>query len=199
MNKLKLIPAFLFLMFLNGCALGPLVQHETARTVGANHHELAFGGGVAGFVGKWNYGLTDQLDIGLQIESLSVGARGKYALWNQLEGFSIAAALGAGVSVEGSHYYGDLMMSYKTGALEPYNTLRLVHAKNDPNSTIEPGSLRFKLTESEYDYAHYILGVRYWLTPQWLFSVEASTIFALPASVSIDRNFIGGAALGYRF
>lgn len=65
---------------LSGCAVGPLVSHETARTVGTTNHELMAGYGQAGYVIKWNYGLNENLDVGLHWESLSIGVRAKYAL-----------------------------------------------------------------------------------------------------------------------
>src|SRR4051794_11386575 len=98
----------LFLIFglLGGCAVGPLVSHETARTVGKGHNELVAGYGIAGYALKWNLGLDDSLDVGIHWESLSLGARAKYAFINGREhGWSLASALGAGLSIGGKHYY----------------------------------------------------------------------------------------------
>ncbi len=124
---------FLMSFLLSGCAIGPLVSHETARTVGKSNHELIGGYGSAGYVLKWNVGLTENLDFGVHWEFLSIGIRAKYALVNgNNNGLSLAIAGGIGESIGGSHYYGDLMASYLSGKWEPYGTLRVVHVKNDP-------------------------------------------------------------------
>ena len=88
----------LFLIFiLSGCAVGPLAIHETARTVGKSNHELVAGYGIAGYVFKWNIGLSENWDIGLHWESLSIGLRAKYAfLQNSEKGWSLATAAGTG-------------------------------------------------------------------------------------------------------
>ena len=103
----------LLVSFTASCAVGPLVFHETARAVGFTNHELIGGAGQAGLVFKWNYGLTENLDLGIQFESLSLGLRAKYAFIKSGEnGFSLASSAGTGFSVGGSHYYGDLIGSY---------------------------------------------------------------------------------------
>lgn len=187
---------------LTGCALGPLVDHETARTVGVANHELIGGFGQAGFVFKWNYGLTENLDLGLHWESLSIGVKAKYAFINARDkGWSLAAALGTGSSVGGSHYYGDLMTSYLTGSWEPYGTLRLVHVKNDPLEfkDKDTGQVVFTIDRSEYEYGQVILGTRYWFNPHWLLSFEGASFFSSSAGFSVGKNSIIGAAFGYRF
>src|SRR4051812_44550206 len=105
-----LLPLFLIL---SGC-VGPLVVHETARTLGSpKHHEFSGGYGNAGYVLKWNMGLLANWDFGIQYESLSWGLRTKYAFINSTDvGFSLAAAAGAGLTFGGTHYYGDLIASY---------------------------------------------------------------------------------------
>ena len=62
MNKLLSI---LVLGFLTSCAVGPLLNHETARTVGKGKHELSGGYSNAGYVFKWNYGLFEKFDFGI--------------------------------------------------------------------------------------------------------------------------------------
>ncbi|MBK7844059.1 MAG: hypothetical protein IPJ71_10245 [Bdellovibrionales bacterium] len=199
------MPFFLFSLFLYlccGCAVGPLVSHETARTVGQSHHELIGGFGQAGYVLKWNYGLTDRLDWGLQWESLSIGIRGKYAVINgKDDGLSLALALGTGASVGGSHVYGDIIASYLAGSWEPYSTIRVVHVTNDPVELSEKdtGKILFAVSKSEYVYGQVFLGTRYWFNPRWLLSLEGSSLFSLSSGFEIENNLILGAALGYRY
>ena len=187
---------------LSGCAFGPLVSHETARTVGNSNHELIGGYGMAGFVFKWNYGLTENLDLGLHLESLNIGLRAKYAFINSNDGWSLATAFGTGVSLpDASHFYGDLIGSYMTGAWEPYGTLRFVHVKNNSLDFKDQktGQVNFTVPSSEYDYGQFILGTRYWFTPHWLFSIEASSIFVTTPGLKFSKNIFAGLAFGYRF
>lgn len=114
------------------CAVGPLVLHETGRTVGRHNNEVEVGAGSSGNAVKWNFGATDNLDVGIQYETLSYGARIKYALINRREsGFSLAAAGGGGKSLSGHYYNGDIVASYLNGQWEPYSGFRYVYAKTD--------------------------------------------------------------------
>ncbi|MBX3040395.1 MAG: hypothetical protein KF789_06770 [Bdellovibrionaceae bacterium] len=196
---------FIFLMFamaLSGCAIGPLVSHETARTVGRSRHEFVGGFGTAGFVAKWNYGLTENLDMGLHWESLSVGLRAKYAFLNRDKGWSFATALGTGSSIgAGTYYSGDLMASYLSGSWEPYGTLRFVHVKNDPVDfkDKDTGQIEFTVPKSQYDYGQVILGNRYWFSSHWLLSLEVSSPYAISSGLKIGNDILTSGALGYRF
>jgi len=192
----------LFSIFaISGCAFGPLVNHETARTVGANNHELVGGYGQAGYVAKWTYGLAESLDLGVQFESLSFGIRGKYSFLNVENGFSLAAALGFGSSIGGSHYYGDILASYMAGGWEPYGTLRIVHVKTDPLEfrDEETGDVDFTIGSAQYEYGQFMLGTRYWFTEHWLVSIEASTLFGFTSEFKVANGLLAGAAFGYRF
>lgn len=196
--KLAFVLAF---NFLAACAVGPLVSHETARTVGDNNHELVGGYGQAGYVFKWNYGITDKFDIGLHWESLSIGVRVKYMFLGGGEGFSMAAAAGTGSSVGGSHYYGDLMSSWLIKRWEPYLTARFVHVKTDPVELRDKdtGHFNFTIPSVDYDYGQFIGGARFWMTPHWLLSLEASTLFGISSGFKVDNNLFAGAAFGYRW
>ncbi len=191
----------LLVSFTTSCAVGPLVFHETARTVGFTNHELIGGAGQAGLVFKWNYGLTENLDLGIQFESLSLGIRAKYAFINGGENdFSLASAVGTGFSIGGSHYYGDLIGSYFFEKWEPYMGLRLVHAKND-NKEIKTNSsaLNFTIEETQYNYGQITFGTKYWFSKSWMLSVEGSSIFSTSSGLLANSNLFAGFALGYKF
>jgi len=202
MKKLNFYSLLLSLIFLSGCAVGPLVVHETGRTVGNSKNEFVGGFGRAGAVFKWSHGLSDNLDFGLQIESLSIGVRAKYAFINGRDnGWSLAGAAGVGSSIGGSHYYGDLIASYLAGSWEPYGTFRAVHVKNDPEDFRDQntGDLVFHIDKIEYNYGQAVLGTRYWFNSRWLLSLEASTLFSMTSDVKMDDNLLIGAAVGCRF
>lgn len=196
-----LILIFCSLNFLSGCAIGPLVSHETARTVGKSNHELIGGYGQAGYAFKWNYGVAENWDIGLHLESLSWGIRTKYAFLNSTTGWSVATALGTGLSIGGRHYYGDIIGSYLVDSWEPYGTLRLVHVTNDPVELRDKktGTLDYTIDKFEYEYAQAIVGTRYWFSEHWLLSLEVSSLISITQGVKIGNSLIAGAAFGYRF
>lgn len=200
MKKIGLL--FITLATLSGCAVGPLVVHETGRTVGASNHEVIVGYGLSSYVAKWNYGVNPNLDFAVQLEALSLGVKLKYAFINNVEkGWSLAAAIGTGVSIGGRHYYADVITSYLTGSWEPYTALRVVRVKTDPLDfkNEDTGNVDFTVDAYQYNYGQYILGVRYWFNPNWLFSLEGSALFSMSSSVKIGSSSLVGASFGYRF
>lgn len=197
---IRALPALLFLL-LSAC-VGPLVNHETARTVGDNNHELLGGGGQAGYIIKYNYGITENLDFGVHWESLSLGVRMKYAFINVKEGFSLAAAAGTGASIGGQHYYADVVGSYRTTKKwEPYGMVRVVHVELDPVELRDQntGGWSFTIPGTSFDYGQFTGGTRFWFNENWLMSLEASSLFAITSGFKTNNNFFVGAAFGYRW
>jgi len=201
MKKYLFLLTILSTTILAGCAVGPLVNHETARTVGKSNHELIGGYGQAGYAIKWNFGLTENLDLGLHWETLSIGLRLKYAFINNKQGWSLASALGTGSSIGGRHYYGDIIGSYMIESWEPYGALRIVHVKNDPVEfkDKDTGYVDFTVPSVNYNYGQFILGTRYWFTSHWLLSLEASSLFAMTTGLKFGNIFLVSGAFGYRF
>lgn len=199
--KQMMAALLLGVFLLSGCALGPLANHETARSVGNSKHELIVGAGQSGWVGKWNYGLTEDLDLGIHYESLSLGVRAKYSFLNSNNGWSIAGALGTGTNIGGSHTYGDFMVSHMSGTWEPYATFRYVSVKTDPVEfkDTDTGELHFTIDTPNFNYGHYFLGTRIWFTPKFLLSLEFSKPVSLNDDFRIDSETLFSGALGYRF
>jgi len=191
----------IFSLALSGC-VGPLVSQESARTVGRHNSEIIGGGGQAGWMVKYTFGLTENLDIAAQTEELSVGARIKYAFVNnQEEGWSAAIAGGAGSSIGGEHYYGDLMGSYLFGVMEPYATFRYVHVSIDATDfkDNDNGQTLFTIPGGSYNYGQAILGTRVWFTKHWLMSAEAASLISLTSGLKFSNDVIVDGAFGYRF
>jgi hypothetical protein len=199
--KSYLLSLILFFNFVfSGCAVGPLVSHDNARTVGKSNSEFMGGVGSAGYLVKWNYGLSENLDFAVQFESLSLGIRAKYSFLNNKEGFSFATALGTGASIGGSHYYADIIGSFLNGSWEPYGLLRVVQVKTDPLELKDEdtGELAFTVDEVEYSYGQAILGTRYWFNKSWFLSLEVSSLFSI-SNVKFTDEVLVGTALGYKF
>lgn len=198
-STIKLIQILLVPFVFLGC-VGPLVMHETARTVGRTNHEFAGGLGSQGYVLKWNYGLTKDLDIGIHWESLSLGLRAKYSFKNQSHGWSFAGAAGLGSSFGGQHSYADIIASYKNKKWEPYGAIRIVKVSIDPiEFNDENGDEWFKTTRSDFLYNQLILGSRYWFENKFYLSAELSTVGSLTDDVSFEDGALASANLGYIF
>lgn len=199
--KNNLITFILALTTFTSCAVGPLYTQETARSLGKSKHEIMGGYGQAGYLVKWSYGLTDDLDLGVYLESLSFGLRAKYSFINNKDNWSLAAALGTGGSFSGTYNAVDIIGSYLNGPWEPYSSLRIVQVNNIPLdfNDKETGQLNFTVPGTTYTYSHLFLGTRYWFSPQWLLSVEASTLLPISSGLIIGGGVIWGASLGYRF
>src|SRR5690606_7256079 len=109
---------------------------------------------------------------------------------------SLAVAGGAGTSIGGDHFYGDLMASYLTGPWEPYTTLRVVRVKTDPVEfgKEDTGEVDFVIDSYRFTYGQYVLGVRYWITPNWMVSAEGTTLFTMSSDLSLRTSALFGAA-----
>lgn len=188
-------------LFEFGCALGPLTSHETARSVGRFNSEISGSYGTAIYGLKWNFGITENWDIGAQYETLSFGYRTKYSFVNSPTGWSFAGALGTGASIGGSHNYIDALASYMGTNWEPYFTLRVVNVTTDPVDVQnnETGTKYFTINSSKYSYGQIFAGSRYWMTKNWLLSMEASTLFPVGGDLTVGSTILGSLALGYRF
>ncbi|UOF02645.1 hypothetical protein [Bdellovibrio reynosensis] len=206
MKKLSLsIFHFLFFILcaaaLGGCALGPLANHETARSVGKGMHELSFGAGNAPPFFKWSYGATENFDLGLHAEATSIGIRGKYSFINQTQGVSFAGALGIGNSIGGSHQYGDLLVSGVYNWFEPYGAVRYAHVNTDPFELKDKdtGNVFFETDEYEYNYAQVFLGSRFWFSPKWYLGLEFSAVKPISSKLNIGGTSLLTVGLGVRF
>ena len=187
--------------FLFASCISPLASHETARTLGEGNQEVIGGLGVFGHVLKWNMGITEDLDVGVQWETFNLGLRAKYAFINSKQsGFSLATALGGGNVNNGTYYYGDLMTSYLTGDWEPYGTIRASHttcnARQDKSKEGKEhiGEV-FKCDRRTYDRIQLTIGAKYWLNDKWFLTLEGGRVFATReafptiAGMSIGRKF----------
>ncbi|MCJ7486940.1 MAG: hypothetical protein MUQ25_12355 [Candidatus Aminicenantes bacterium] len=160
----------------SGC-LAPLSNSFTARSLGKG--KIGLDGGISALVRQEGsvilpafaiaVGLSSDFDLGVQMESASIGLFGKYSFINNKErGFSLAGVLGAGAVASGSYAYAGPVLSYKSKAVEPYFVGRFnyVHyGKSDNVLDMEPGT---------YTYVQFTLGSIFWLTQSFGLNVEGS-------------------------
>ncbi len=160
----------------SGC-LAPLSNSFTARSLGAG--KIGVDGGMSVLVRREDsvalpafaiaVGLSSDLDLGVQMESASLGVFGKYSFVNNKEqGFSLAGVLGAGAVASGSYAYAGPVLSYKSKAVEPYFVGRFnyVHYGESENCLdMEAGT---------YTYVQFTLGSIFWLNQSVGLNVEGS-------------------------
>jgi hypothetical protein len=167
----------LLALLASGC-LAPLSNNFTARSLGPG--KIGLDGGMLVFVRQEDsvalpaftiaVGLSSGFDLGVQMESASIGVFGKYSFINNKErGFSLAGVLGAGAVASGSYAYAGPVLSYKSKTVEPYFVGRFnsVHhgESNDVFEGWEPGT---------YTYGQFTLGSIFWLNQSVGLNVEGS-------------------------
>ena len=170
----KASAVILLALFAPGC-LAPLSSSFVGRSAGAGRVELDGGavsvnGAIPAF--KCAVGLSSAFDLGVQLESASLGGFAKYSfINNQEQGFSLAGVVGAGAVASGSYFYGGPVLSYKAKSVEPYFVARfnVVHyGESDnifENVSWEAGT---------YTYFQFTLGTIFWVTGHIGFNIEGS-------------------------
>ncbi|WP_186645433.1 hypothetical protein [Fluviispira vulneris] len=204
---------FLSPLFILSSCLSSLTLNETGRTVGKGNHEISIATGVPYvYAIKWNYGLTENFDFGLKLESLTQSLRLKYALiqGNSVGSGALAIAGGAGIGDGGKaqHYYGDVIGSVLGDSWEPYVAARAgyVHAEStfqdsDSIHTFIFSSLNDILTgRTSYGYGQAFLGTRLWISKTTFLSLEGSYLFPIvEGKIQNEGGYTAGIALGFRF
>jgi hypothetical protein len=194
----RFLPFFAFL--LSGC-IPPLAVHETGRTLGESHSEIVGGIGNLGHLIKFNYGVTDNLDLGVQWETFNFGIRAKYAFVNNpVSGWAFAGAMGTGSVQDGNYYLGDLITSYLSGDWEPYGAMRLSRTicKETFEDRAKKNSSEFILIACDkkfYDRLQLTVGSKWWFSAQWFWALEVGALL----ENSKEPGLIVSTSLGYKF
>jgi hypothetical protein len=164
----------LLALLASGC-LAPLSSNFTARSLGAGGVEvdggvLTLGGALPAF--KIAIGLLSNFDLGLQLESASLGVFGEYSFVNNKErGFSLAGVLGGGAVASGSYAYGGPVLSYKSKSFEPYFVARLNY--------VHYGKSEDTFSDVHWEagtntYLQFTLGTIFWVTSNIGLNIEGS-------------------------
>ena len=194
--------ALLLVVFVSSCAIGPILNHDVARSNGDGNHDIKIMSSVDGLWGfHYDYGLTDDLDIGVQWEALSAGLKLKYALVNnQKSGLSVALGAGTGTSFGGSYYNGALFVSYKSKTFEPFASVRYTSVENDSTDLkdADTGELFVTIPAFNYNYTKAFLGTKIWFVDWFALSLEAGSFIA-SGDVKFDSNVFYSAAFEFAF
>lgn len=199
-RMMKNILTLLLLLALTSCAIGPLALNETARSTGAGHHALSASFGSTDYALKWNYGLSQNLDIGVQVENLSQGIRAKYSLLNQSEGSSVAIAGGTGLSMGGNHHYLDAIYSTRANWFEPYLAYRFMWVNSDSKEfkSSDTDEKILRIDRDNYRYGQFFLGTRLNFSENFYGSIELSSFHSL-AEVKVSPELFYNFGLGFKF
>jgi len=167
----------ILLAFLASGCLAPLSNSFTARSLGKG--KIGLDGGMLVNVIQEDsvvlpafaiaVGLSSDFDLGVQMESASLGVFGKYSFINNKErGFSLAGVLGAGAVASGSYADAGPGLSYKSKAVEPYFVGRFNYVHYGESENI------LDMEAGNYTYLQFTLGSVFWLTQRVGLHVEGS-------------------------
>lgn len=208
--KIKILLFASLILLQAACSIAPFSSSITARSNGNGVHSFQGGGTLVGAKGvkgvlpefKWLAGLTDNWDIGLQYEILSLGLLTRYSFVNNDEGFSLAGFGGFGDMVGGNYIYAGPAVSFRAGQWEPFFNLRYNHihwkkqsgtlnfTSNDGTSTGIP----YETSAVDFHYYQAALGTVFWFTEKFGLNLDANAI----SSNSGKVFYYAGINLQYR-
>jgi hypothetical protein len=208
MNFIRVLWIGTLLSFFAGCAVAPLSNHVTGRSLGKGNSSLDAGTTIGNGRQPWlptlkyAIGLNDNLDFGAVYEVISIGLWTKYAFINRKEqGFSLAGIGGAGLSGTGEYLYTGPVFSYRFKHVEPYIVSRFNYVRysgfTSELSTI--GELSFE--SGKYNYLQNSLGSMFWFADWFGLSAEASHFITLSSPFILgDRDrLLYSASFIFRF
>ncbi len=191
-----------------GCAVAPLSNHTTARTLGKGNSSLDAGSTIGAGRQPWiptlkySLGLNDNLDFGASYEVISIGLWGKYAFINRKDtGFSLAALGGAGFSNTGEYLYLGPIFSYKTKHFEPFFISRFNYVRFEGYSSDLTSIGELSFSNGTYRYLQNTVGNMFWFVDWFAFSTEASHFETLKTPFILgdrDRWLFSGSFI-FRF
>ncbi len=182
-------------VFITGCAIAPLSNNFTGRSLGKKGVEIEGGAVVAGAAipsFKFSYGVSSDFDLGIHYDSYCIGLFGKYSIINNNEGFATAGLFGGGATVNGYYLYAGPVLSFKTGFFEPYFVGRFNYVHYDEFESdfdIEPGN---------YSYLQLTGGSVFWISKKIGLNVEVSAFTGATGAGEIAAPiFLGGLRLRF--
>jgi hypothetical protein len=187
------------------CSIAPFASEKSAKTLGKNNYEMAYGASPAGYVAI-SKGLADNIDASLTIErqwdligSLSM----KYAMMQSDEGSSIAATGGLFVTSDGSTsgYYLGPIMSYKYKWFELYGHVKYNRVSWKADSTFNEDDYTFEhdlKQDASFGYFLGVVGTNLQFAKHWSLNLNAKTLFVADTSSDGD-NLLPSLSLLYRF
>lgn len=200
---MKLLLITVLSLFMNACALGPIINHDTGRSVGKNKYKFRVAGypqadspNVASL--RFDTGVTENLDVGFQYEILSFGLRGFYSFINNKEGFAMSGSLGYGSVFNGNYINAGLNFSFKSGSVEYFAGYRHTDVSVDATELTDSntGELFTTIPSANYSYGIASGGLKYWFTDQAALGLEGAQ-FMNPSDGEFSSNTL--VSLGFEY
>lgn len=202
---MKLFINIVLLIFLNACALGPIINQDVGRSLGKSNSRIR----VSGYPQaespnltsiQMDTGLSDNWDIGFQYEITSMGLRLFYSIINNKEGFALSSSLGYGWVFSGNYSNLGLNMSYKAGAMEYFTGYRHTQVSLDATelTSSNTGDVFLNIPSADYDYGVASLGFKYWFTDRFNLALEAADFTSLSIGEFNSKTLVN-IGLGYDF
>jgi hypothetical protein len=202
---LRTLLRFLALPCLAGC-IAPLSVYPSGRSVGYQHDSTSAAMSVAPDADgdtvlipeiRWLYGVTEDLDLG--VESMIPATAGlvvRYSLINpEQDGLALAlhGRLGTSPWTPASGYYAALgsTMSYREGRLEPFLAARWSISRVDLNNDNEDGFFFPDDETFDEDYMVLTLGIGWWVKKQSSLYVAAHFLNGIEGSFDeLEDSFL---------
>ena len=183
------------LIFLLAGCFGPLISQESARTVGKGHNGFKLIASNAGYGFKYDHGFAEDFDVGYSLETYSTGISAKYAFLNNASGPALGGKIGYGTTLGGHYTMGSLLASYKTANWEPFLNLQYNSVQIDSQEVKDAntGDVFATTPTVDYNYTQAFLGMKYWFSPRFAISIEASD-FISSNDVEIKGNIVSISA-----
>jgi len=194
----KIIAILLLSVFIAGC-FGPLMSHESARTVGNQKTGFRVIASNAGYGFKLDHGFGENLDLGYSLETYSTGISAKYAFVNKDRGSSFASKIGYGSTFGGHYYMGSLLGSYRGSNWEPFANIQYTKVTIDQQDVKDAntGDVFATTPKFDFNYTQAFVGMKYWFNPRFALSLEVSD-FVDSHFVDLKSNIVSlSADFGY--
>ncbi|MCB0415008.1 MAG: hypothetical protein KDD50_11785 [Bdellovibrionales bacterium] len=199
--KSRLLFAIFGLLF-SGCALGPILSHDNGRSLGDSNGSIGLNVTNQGYYAlKASYGFDENLDIGVELEALALGLRGKYSFINQENGYSTAVVGGLGTTLGGSYYYVQSANSYRTGKWEPFGSLRITKVSYSASDITDAntGDILTSYPASSFTYGTIFIGSKYHFSEKFNLSLELSSFIAMESGLTFANSVMPSLGLGVGF
>lgn len=185
------VAAAVFLLFLTSCAASaPWSEDVSVKTIGKGNWQA--GGGYndyADFTTMFGYGVTDDLDVGLELDLERLGIWVKHGIvQSKNDGYNLSAKISAGTYDEANVYcYGQLQNGLRWKVFEPFLSLRFNYVFNDESSHYDFERVRYDAADFYYMNLGY--GLTLW-PAEWVgISVYGNAAFPLGSNRIADDPF----------
>lgn len=207
---MKLIISLLIPIFMSGCAVAPLLTQKSGRSLGKNNWvtELSV---LPSLGASLNYGVTEDLDIGVLIESqlgTVYSLYGKYSFVNNEKKWSVALGGGAFMGVgfgESSGFFLGPIVSYKADSVEPYLNLRYNYVSWKPGilTSDEQSDSLIKLSDwlsdINFSYVQADFGINFWVSEKFAITPNGKAWIFFDDEVSTTSGIIPGISFLIKF